>query len=80
MGCRARYRALRNIRIRHTASVTENPRLTRGPEMIAGAAEIGLQTAHWRRQKFRNDFNKGILEMLRLGDTQEFQNARNPDE
>jgi hypothetical protein len=48
-------RALRNIRIRHTASVTENPRLTRGPEMIAGAAEIGLQTTHWRRQKFRRD-------------------------
>jgi hypothetical protein len=31
--------------------------------MIAGAAENGLQTTHWRRQKFRNDFNKGILEM-----------------
>jgi hypothetical protein len=29
--------------------------------------------------KFRNDFNKGILEMLPSGDTQKLQNAKNAD-
>jgi hypothetical protein len=29
--------------------------------------------------KFRNDFNKGVLEMLPPGDTQKLQNARNAD-
>jgi hypothetical protein len=67
---------------RDVANLSKPRALNRSQELkpigrVGDGAKIGAQTTHGRRQKFRNDFNESILETLPLGDTQEFQNARN---